>query len=396
MKKSPIRVGCVLHGRDPHVRNEIEKALSSLMEEYGAIYDHDNPDILFFETCNTGRFLNYSRDATIMVGWYEENIYPNFNIAHYSISHVRSSCGGRNFYSPGYVYSTLRDADVLPSAGMEEERSFAIFIASQDNTGYGASLRRQFVEYVQKRYKRVDCPGKVLHNVDMRKELGDRFCKDWQARKQRVLSRYKFVISFENTNTDGYMTEKLVDAFLSRTIPIYWGSEGNLAPFPKEAVICANDYESFDSLLARIKQVDQDKELYRKILAASPLNCPGARERIMAQHEVEKTAFLRGIFEKAQARKHAPNSSPFRHADLSVSPSGYGVTFDSYTRALRRFACREFDSRGLQWWREAVHFYPFRGRFYSEKRSCPIADFFHKDQIQANCPLGVTSTAKKV
>ncbi len=377
-----IRVG-ICEGNS-HVRNEIEKAVSPIMAEYGAVYDHDKPDILFFDTC-TGRYLNYANGSATMVGWYGENIYPNFNIAHYSISHVRSRCGGRNFYSPRYVYSTLRDVPALPHCAREAQRPFAIFIASHDSVGYGASLRKSFVEYVQSRYKRVDCPGKVLHNIDMAEELGAPFCKDWQVRKQRVLSRYKFVFAFENTNTDGYITEKLIDAFLANTVPIYWGSEGNLAPFPKEAVICANDYESFDSLLARIKQVDQDEALYRQILAASPINCPEAGSRIVAQHEAEKAVFLKSIFEQVRARKCGAAPSPFLHADLSVSPSGFGVEIDAYMHRSPCPACGEMPfPRAISWWRGTTHLYPFRRRLYTEKKKCPYTDFFHSDRSYTN------------
>ena len=35
---------------------------------------------------------------------------------------------------------------------------------------------------------------------------------------------YKFSISMENTEGDGYATEKIVDSFISGTIPIYYGS----------------------------------------------------------------------------------------------------------------------------------------------------------------------------
>lgn len=377
MNKKHIRVG--ICENDSYIREEIEYALTPLMNEYEAIYDHENPDVLFYDTYS-GKHLNYSRDSTVMVGWYGENIYPNYNIAHYSISHVRDTHEGKNFYSPLYVWKTLRKAKIITTKNLEvEKRKFAIFIASQDSTGYGASLRKNFVEYVQRMYRRVDCPGKVLHNIDLDNELGSRFCNDWQERKQRLLNRYKFVVSFENSNTDGYISEKLVDAFLSGTVPIYWGSEGNIAPFPKEAVICANDYDSFDSLLAFIKEVDENEELYRKILEASPLNRPGALERIVSQHQMERTEFLRRIFELVRERQPRLMVSPFRHVDLSVSPSGFGAWFDElYTRPSPRALCgNTLLPRAIEWWKGTARLYPLKKRFYTEKKKCPFLNYFH-------------------
>ena len=37
------------------------------------------------------------------------------------------------------------------------------------------------------------------------------------------LSNYKFSIAMENSDGDGYLSEKIVDSFLAGTIPIYYG-----------------------------------------------------------------------------------------------------------------------------------------------------------------------------
>ncbi|KAH9261860.1 hypothetical protein BASA81_000516 [Batrachochytrium salamandrivorans] len=39
-----------------------------------------------------------------------------------------------------------------------------------------------------------------------------------------VLAHYKFSICFENRDVDGYASEKLVSAYVSQSVPIYWGS----------------------------------------------------------------------------------------------------------------------------------------------------------------------------
>ena len=53
--------------------------------------------------------------------------------------------------------------------------------------------------------------GKFHNNVG--------FIKD----KISFLMKYKFSIAMENTNGSGYMSEKIVQSFLSGTIPIYYG-----------------------------------------------------------------------------------------------------------------------------------------------------------------------------
>ena len=41
--------------------------------------------------------------------------------------------------------------------------------------------------------------------------------------KKQFLSSYKFSIAMENSEGDGYISEKIVDSFISGTIPIYYG-----------------------------------------------------------------------------------------------------------------------------------------------------------------------------
>ena len=41
--------------------------------------------------------------------------------------------------------------------------------------------------------------------------------------KNKFFSSYKFSLAMENSNGDRYISEKLVESFISGTIPIYYG-----------------------------------------------------------------------------------------------------------------------------------------------------------------------------
>lgn len=234
-----------------------------LSNDYNVIIDENEPDIVCFSSFGFERL--YHKDSLLLL-WTPENEYPDFNNCDYSISHLRDSVNGRNYWYPFgiHILSKVRPVPENPT-----KRPFASFLASHSLL-YGAKYREDFVRYLMENYKHVDCPGQVLHNIDV-PELAPR-SGNWIPSKLEYISRYKFNIAFENSNTDGYITEKLTDCFVANTIPIYWGSEGNTAPFPKEAMICANDYPDFDSLIARIKEVDENDELYMSILQANPLH----------------------------------------------------------------------------------------------------------------------------
>lgn len=298
---------------------EGEQIYRTWAETRGLPIDLANPDILIHSCWG----IDHIRiPARIKISCTGENVYPNHNLDDYSISHLRESLGGRNLYYP-CAYHALQDKfpkhKVSPA---DAHRKFAVFIASQDHFGPGAKLRREFTEYVISHYKHVDCPGKILHNIDIPQLQPRR--GDWVNGKRNVVSDYKFLISFENSNSDGYITEKLVDAFFCNTVPIYWGSEGNLTPFPKEAVICANDYPDFEALLTRIREVDENDELYLQILSANPMRDPVFRETWEHEHFSKLYAFLDEIVEKLQKRETL--GTPSRGAqelDAAIYAMGY-------------------------------------------------------------------------
>jgi hypothetical protein len=57
------------------------------------------------------------------------------------------------------------------------------------------------------------------------------------------ISQYKFYLSLENSKLDAYITEKIVNAMNSGTIPIYWGDEGIFEYVNRDAIIFVETYE---------------------------------------------------------------------------------------------------------------------------------------------------------
>jgi hypothetical protein len=69
---------------------------------------------------------------------------------------------------------------------------------------------------------------------------------------------YKFVLAIENTNHHGYVTEKIVNAFYSGAIPIYWGCNTVTKYFNKKAFINVNDFSSFEECVKYVINLDDD------------------------------------------------------------------------------------------------------------------------------------------
>ena len=104
-------------------------------------------------------------------------------------------------------------------------------------------------------YKKVDCGGSCLNNI------GEKVIDKLEFQKQ-----YKFCIAYENSAHPGYTTEKILNAYQSNCIPIYYGSETIAKDFNKETFINAHDFNSNEELIEYIKRVDTDEELYNSYL----------------------------------------------------------------------------------------------------------------------------------
>ena len=182
-------------------------------------------------------------------------------------------------------------------------RKFCNFICSNPSYGDGALARVAFCEQLMK-YKRVDCPGRVLNN--MPNAIYPRYVKDdsgkeivppgdaWITAKLDFIKRYKFTIAFENVFMDGYTTEKILHPLQAYSVPIYWGNPSVVKDFNPKAFINCNDYDNnFEKVIERVIELDHDKDQYLAMLREPPF-C-----KDFDFHKKEKAEqFLYNIIEK--------------------------------------------------------------------------------------------------
>jgi hypothetical protein len=69
-------------------------------------------------------------------------------------------------------------------------------------------------------------------------------------------TKYKFVIAMENSKRYGYITEKIINAFYSGAIPIYWGCNTIVQHFNKKAFINVNDFKTFEDCVNYVISLD--------------------------------------------------------------------------------------------------------------------------------------------
>lgn len=268
MEKPLIRLAFVdfWSGFDPR-----ENFVTTALEPHFRVQlDEQDPDFLFYS--NFG-LLHLRYTDCVKIFYTGENLAPDFNQCDYAVSACRMDYCGRNLYLPPcFLACRAGSGATLPAVEPElAHRPFCTFIYSQDSVGEGSRRRKEFCRRLMDSYAHVACPGRVLHNTDAPELAARGDVANWSRSKIAYLSHFKFNIAFENSNAPGYITEKLTDCFLGNTVPIYYGAAGNPAPFPREAMIYANDYSDEEALLARIREVNENDGLYLAMLAANPL-----------------------------------------------------------------------------------------------------------------------------
>lgn len=91
------------------------------------------------------------------------------------------------------------------------KKEFCALIARHDISGIRTKIFNDISSI-----NRVNCPGKFLHNDDSLIQI-------YQDNKTKYLRNFKFNICPENTQSDGYVTEKIFQALDAGCIPIYNG-----------------------------------------------------------------------------------------------------------------------------------------------------------------------------
>jgi len=143
-------------------------------------------------------------------------------------------------------------------------RKFCNFVYSNGR----CAMRNAFFEALHQR-EPVESLGTVLNNT-RQPALSQRYDPTWRHSKMGVLGAYKFTIAFENSEHVGYTTEKLTDAWLADTVPIYWGNPALSADLPIGACLSLYEAGSMAKLVEQVLEVHHDPVRYEEIRQANP------------------------------------------------------------------------------------------------------------------------------
>lgn len=79
-------------------------------------------------------------------------------------------------------------------------------------------------------------------------------------------SKYYFIFAMENTIADGYVTEKIMNAYIAGAIPIYWGDKKVKEWFNPKSFINVNNFKNLQECADYIYELYMDKERLKNMM----------------------------------------------------------------------------------------------------------------------------------
>ncbi|MFP6043146.1 glycosyltransferase family 10 domain-containing protein, partial [Helicobacter pylori] len=290
----PLKIAVANWWGDEEIKEFKKSALYFILSQRYKITYHRNPDkpadIVFGNPLGSARkILSYQN--TKRVFYTGENEVPNFNLFDYAIGFDELDFNNRYLRMPLYYAYLHYKAEIVndttapykikdnslytlkkPSHHFKEnhpnlcalinnesdplKRGFASFVASNPN----APKRNAF-------YEALNSIEPVAGGGSVKNTLGYKV-----KNKNEFLSQYKFNLCFENSQGYGYVTEKIIDAYFSHTIPIYWGSPSVAKDFNPKSFVNVCDFKDFDEAIDYIKYLHTHPNAYLDMLYESPLN----------------------------------------------------------------------------------------------------------------------------
>lgn len=216
-----------------------------LDKDYFEFIYTDEPDFLLYSATHAG-FKVFDYNCVRIDFDVESSLQPDFNVSDYVLSTDNIKYDDR-FCHLGYSYMTtvncefekklISDRVTATKDILKSKTEFCNFIQSN---GHAADKRTIIFNEVSK-YKSIASGGSYLNNIGYRIGGGIGNYEE----KIFFQSKCKFSLAMDNINIPGCLQEKILHAFLARTVPIFWGDPLVNRVFNKDAFINCNDYENY-------------------------------------------------------------------------------------------------------------------------------------------------------
>ena len=299
---------------------------------FNFISTDENPDyvivtqLVYYNKDIFNRFIQYMNQDCIFIYYAGECISPDLNIFDYAIVFDRHlKCDDRIIRKPTLNFYSVSIFDEFCQMNVDLEMlksktGFCNFMYSNPE----AHPNRDKLFYILSEYKKVDSLGPHLHNTDVK---SSRSSNDW--RRLSILARipYRFSIAAENACFPGYTSEKILSCFQAHTVPIYWGDPTISEEFNTKAFINCHDYNTFDEVLEKVIEIDNNDRLLLNMLQEPWQTDEQVKKAKMEYESYEK--FIVHIFaqDKQDAHRLIGGFHPWKYKEWFEYHYNYSLTY---------------------------------------------------------------------
>jgi hypothetical protein len=129
-----------------------------------------------------------------------------------------------------------------------------------------------------------------------RTETIDLSTDERSSAKRKKLGNYKFVVAAENYDgSRGYISEKIFDAILGGSVPVYLGDRNIANYVPEDSFIDARNYSDLDSLVAVLINMDEEKWQRIRFAGKNIINSMGFQSFTYLKFVQEMCGYLNAL-----------------------------------------------------------------------------------------------------
>ncbi len=317
-QKKPICIAAVDFGPETVM---LDLVLEFVSDRYDFEITSDRDADYVFHSNYGFEVLDYPGVRIFVTG---ENVSPNMGISDYALAFDPMTFSDRYCWMPLIkLYREAYDTFLRPRPPADQviagKTDFCAYVMS--STRDSAPERTQIFDLLNA-YKTVHSGGSWNNNVGGR--VPD---------KLAFQSTHKFVIAFENSSTPGYLTEKFADAAQANAVPIYWGDPTIANYFNPKAFINCHDYESLEAAMERVKEIDNDDDLYRAMLS-EPWFPDGIEPECLRTETFQN--FLANIFDQEPEQAYRRNRGRWGLKQERILRRMYRNPLEHGVRMLRK------------------------------------------------------------
>jgi len=236
-----------------------------LVKYYDVVIDKINPQYIFCGPTTSKEegpfpFCKYDGIRIMLPG---ENNDPDFNVYDYAIQYCDILFSDRFFRFPPVLNHFLpNDINTVPNKlekfsidVLLKKNIFCDFIYRHDRDD---GMREKIFRALSS-YKKVVSCGTFLNNMDNDQTVS-------LTTKMDIQKKSKFSIAIDSVSQPGFVTEKILDAFIANSIPIYFGDPEIEKVFNEKAFINCNKCKDINEVLEIVKEIDNNDQMYFNML----------------------------------------------------------------------------------------------------------------------------------